>query len=75
MKTELLTNPIPHKLPAAEITAKVTTCQNRFEIVVNPGQDLTSWDNWVLQGKLAMWLQSRIDSKKEGGHNPPNSFL
>jgi len=75
MKTELLTNPIPHELPAAEITAKVTTCQNRFEIVVNPGQDLTSWDNWVLQGKLAMWLQSRIDSKKDGGHNPPNSFL
>ena len=75
MPHELLTNPIPHELPAAEVTAKVTTCQNRFEIVVNPGQDLTSWDNWVLQGKLAMWLQSRIDSKKDGGHNPPNSFL
>lgn len=75
MKTELLTSPISHELPAAEVTAKVTTCQNRFEIVVNPGQDLTSWDNWVLQGKLAMWLQSRIDSKKDGGHNPPNSFL
>jgi hypothetical protein len=75
MPRELLTTQIPHELPAAEVQVQVTTCENRLEILISPGYKTTSWDAWILQGKLATWLQSRIDSKKEGGHNPPNSFL
>jgi hypothetical protein len=74
MKTELLASPIPHELPAAEVRVQITQCQNRFEILVKPGQEITSWDSWVMQGRLAQWLQSRIDAQKSGGHNPPNSF-
>ena len=58
-------------LPAYEVTIQVTTCENRFEVILKPGQKLTSWDTWVLQGKLSKWIQSRMDSWVDGGHNPP----
>ena len=76
MQSELIVQSLGNtEIPSYEATAQITTCENRFEIILKPGQKLTSWDNWLLQGKLAMWLESRIDSKKDGGHNPPNSFL
>lgn len=71
MKTELLLSPIPHELPAAEVTVQVTTCENRFEVVAKPGAEI---DAWKLQALLANWIQFRMDSHKSGGHNPANSF-
>ena len=72
MKTELLTTPIPHELPAYETTVRVSQCENRFEIIAKPGAQL---DSWRLQALLANWIQSRMDSENPGGHNPPNSIL
>lgn len=71
MRLELLTSPIPHELPAVEVTVQVTTCQNRFEIIAKPGAEI---DAWKLQALLANWIQSRMDSKNPGGHNPENSI-
>ena len=71
MKTELLLSPIRHELPAAEVTVQVTTCENRFEVIAKPGQEI---DGWWVQALLANWIQSRMDSHKSGGHNPANSF-
>ena len=56
-------------LPAYEVTIQVTTCQNRFEVVAKPSAQL---DSWKLQSLLANWIQSRMDSRVDGGHNPPN---
>ena len=70
MKSELLTEPIPHELPAYQTIAKVACCQNRFEITAVPGKEI---DPWWAQAVLANWLQSRIDSEKTGGHNPSSS--
>ena len=75
MQSDLIVERFENKeLPSYRETARITTCQNRFEIIISPGQELTSWDNWLLQGKLSMWLQSRMDSQNPGGHNPPNSI-
>jgi hypothetical protein len=71
MKTDIFATQIPHpELPAAEVTVKVTQCENRFEIVAIPGKEI---DPWWAQAVLANWLQSRIDSEKTGGHNPSSS--
>jgi ribose 5-phosphate isomerase RpiB len=70
MRLELLTQHIPHELPAYQTIAKVTQCKNRFEIVAIPGKEI---DPWWAQAVLANWLQSRIDSEKTGGHNPSSS--
>lgn len=75
MKTELIVESFENKeLPSYKETARITSCENRFEIIISSQEKLTSWDNWLLQGKLAKWLQSRMDSKNPGGHNPPNSI-
>lgn len=71
MKTDIFVTPIPHpELPAAEVTVKVTQCENRFEIMTKPGAQIDSWQAHAL---LSRWLDSRIDAHKSGGHNPPNS--
>lgn len=71
MRSELQVKWFPHELSAAEVTAQITTCENRFEVIVKPGVEIDSW--WV-QAALGRWIQSRMDSHKSGGHNPANSF-
>ena len=74
MKTDIVVERLDAKeLPTYEVTFQITQCENRFEILMKPGQQVSSWDTWLLQGHLAKWLQSRMDSQKSGGHNPPNS--
>jgi hypothetical protein len=70
MQSEFLTESIPHELPAYQAVARVTSCENRFEIVAVPGKEI---DIWWAQAALAHWLRSRVDSEKTGGHNPSSS--
>ena len=72
MRSDVQVERIPHELPAYEFTVKVTQCENRFEILAKPGAEI---DAWRIQALLANWIQSRMDSKNPGGHNPQNSIL
>ena len=71
MRSDVQVGRIAHELPAYEFNAKVTQCENRFEVIAKPGVEI---DPWWLQGLLANWIKSRMDSHKSGGHNPPNSI-
>ena len=71
MRSEIWAEPIPHEIPAFEVTVKVSQCENRFEIIAKPGAVIDSW--WA-QAVLAKWIQSRIDAQNIGGHNLQNSI-
>ena len=71
MRSEVQVERIAHELPAYEFKVKVTQCENRFEVIAKPGQEI---DGWWVQALLANWIQSRMDSKNPGGHNPENSI-
>ena len=72
MRSELIVERLDNsEIPSWDVTAKITSCENRFEILAKPGAEI---DAWKVQAILANWIQSRIDAQKSGGHNPPNSF-
>lgn len=70
MQSEVQVERIAHELPAYEFKVRVTTCENRFEILAEPGVQI---DSWWLQATLDRWIKSRIDAQKSGGHNPATS--
>ena len=71
MKTDLIVEPLKSKeLPTYGVAAKITQCENRFEIVAKPGAQL---DYSELRRLLTNWVVTRMDAQKSRGHNRPSS--
>lgn len=71
MRSDLIVERLESKeLPTYGVAARITQCENRFEIVAKPGVPL---DYSELRRLLTNWVVTRIDAQKTGGHNPKNS--
>ena len=49
-------------------TAKVSWCQNRLELIVDPGMDSETLAAWA-HGAVTNWLMSRVDDRYPKGYD------
>lgn len=48
--------------------AKQSVCENRFEILVDPGMDSKDIEGWA-HDRLNEWLQTRMDLTRSKGYD------